>query len=192
MTLSYLIHEAMDFAALAHAGQSRKRGDIPYVSHAAAVGLMLQKAGMEEVVVAAGLLHDVIEDTGFGYDALEMRFGRVVAGLVQSVSEQDKSLPWTERKTAYIERLRTASRGALAIAAADKIHNMRSILLYGEGGGDPWAISKGDRSQQIWYYTTVFEIVDEKFGTGPREGFAELRDGFAATLGRFKALGEPV
>lgn len=174
MLYSRLVHSAMDFAALAHQAQRRKKADTPFISHCAMVGAMLQAAGLPETVVAAGLLHDIIEDTDVTLGELEEQFGSEIAELVNGVSEKSKSQPWAERKTGYLEKLRAAPDGSLAIVAADKIHNINSMLMHKEAGGDLWSISKGSQEQQLWYFRTVKEILHDRFGDSPPEGTAAL------------------
>lgn len=121
---------ALEFAALAHHVQTRKGAKhIPYISHPAMVGTILARAGFIEEVVIAGILHDIIEDTEFGYEDIAKRFGKQVADLVQDVSE-DKSLPYLERKQLYLDRLKTAPEEALAVSMADSMANLMSIEIY--------------------------------------------------------------
>ena len=127
---SSLLHRALEFAAIKHQGQFRRnpKEQVPYISHPACVGLMLARAGQDDEVVAAGILHDVTEDCGVTDAELVEKFSERVARLVNQVSEQDKSLAWEERKNAYRERLKTADVEAIAIAAADHIQNLRSLM----------------------------------------------------------------
>ena len=91
--------EALEFAALAL--ELRKEGlspqGIPYITHPAAVGLILTRAGMDEEVIIAGILHDVIEDTDKTHADIAASFGKRVADLVAEESE-DPSLPYAEMK----------------------------------------------------------------------------------------------
>jgi (p)ppGpp synthase/HD superfamily hydrolase len=68
-----LIDQAVEFAAYAHREQKRKGTEIPYISHPFAVGMILQQAGCEEEVVAAGILHDTLEDTELKHASLRIR-----------------------------------------------------------------------------------------------------------------------
>jgi (p)ppGpp synthase/HD superfamily hydrolase len=113
------------------------------------VGLILERAGFSEDVVAAGVLHDVLEDTRVTIEDLRAEFGQRVAELVNEVSEQDKSLPWEERKARYLEHLEGGSEEAKAITAADKIHNINSIILSLERGADIWNAFKRGREAQL-------------------------------------------
>lgn len=130
--------EALKFASLAHQDQKRKDSNrTPYISHPAAVGYILLQAGAREPVVIAGILHDVIEDTDFGYDDIKRRFGSVVADLVQGVSE-DTSLSYDARKDGYLEKLAGGSPEGCLISAADLLANSLDIQINLEEGDDLW------------------------------------------------------
>lgn len=151
MPYADLVHRALDFAAVKHREQVRKspEAEIPYLAHCAGVALVLTRHGMDEEVVAAGVLHDVVEDCGVTGEELEREFGARVRHVVEHCSEQDKSLPWEARKAAYIARLRTADGDARAVSAADKLHNMRSLLKSARLGLNPFANMKRGRDVQL-------------------------------------------
>lgn len=128
MTAAALVRRAREFAVERHRGQVRKGDGRPFITHPAAVARILRRHGMPGEVVAAGFLHDVLEDTPTPVQELERRFGRRVASLVREVTEPDKSHPWEFRKRAYLAHLRRASRGALAVSCADKLHNIGSLI----------------------------------------------------------------
>jgi (p)ppGpp synthase/HD superfamily hydrolase len=162
---SELVHRAMDRAAAAHDGHYRKEPDrkVPYVSHCAMVGRLLERAGFDEIVVAAGILHDAVEDTDLTREDLAVEFGDDVANLVAGVTEQDKSLPWAERKSLYLDQLRQGPEQALAIACADKIHNLWSLILYRRAGMDPWVLLKSGREAQIARFEAMAALFRERF-----------------------------
>jgi (p)ppGpp synthase/HD superfamily hydrolase len=172
---SELVHRAADFAARAHDGQYRKEKieKIPYVSHLAMVARLLEQAGFDEEVVAAGYLHDAVEDTGATSEELAARFGERVAALVDHVTEQDKSLPWAERKKRYLERLDRAPFEALALSCADKIHNLRSFVLYTRAGGEVWAIVKAGREAQLEQFDKLAALYRARFDHPLRVLFEE-------------------
>lgn len=146
-----LLKSALDWAAVWHSGQFRKYPDtqVPYMAHVAGVAAILSRHGFAERVVAAGALHDVIEDCNITFETLEERFGNDVAILVRHVSEGDKSLSWEERKRAYLEHFSEAPWEAQAISLADKIDNLESILVCARSIGDPWAMFKRGRDVQL-------------------------------------------
>jgi (p)ppGpp synthase/HD superfamily hydrolase len=146
-----LLKSAFDWAAIWHKDQLRKYPDaaVPYMSHVAGVAAILSRHGFSDDVVAAGALHDVIEDCGVTHAELEARFGRTVADLVRHVSEEDKSLAWEERKRLYLEHFSQKPWEAQAITLADKIDNFQSIIVCARSFGDPWKMFKRGRDVQI-------------------------------------------
>ncbi len=80
---SNLINRALKTAAKYHDGQTRKGTDVPYITHPIEVSRILQKHGMNEDVIAAGLLHDILEDTEMTEDELKEKFGTRILKLVK-------------------------------------------------------------------------------------------------------------
>jgi (p)ppGpp synthase/HD superfamily hydrolase len=153
-----VIEKALQTASKSHEGQYRKNTDIPYITHPVAVGMMLLKAGYSEEIVAAGILHDTVEDTPLTLEYLKKEFGANIAEMVEGSSEPDKTLPWKERKEHTIEYLKTASEEIRAVVSADKLHNIRSIIRdYEKIGEEVWKRFNAGKEQQKWYYTNVVE-----------------------------------
>ncbi len=146
-----LLKRALDSAAVWHKDQKRKYPNtvVPYVSHVAGVVAILARHGWDEEVQAAGALHDVLEDCGVTHDALSAKFGARVADLVRAVSEEDKSLPWEQRKAAYLAKFPGKAPAAQAITIADKIDNLTSIVVCARDHGDPWPMFKRGKEAQL-------------------------------------------
>jgi (p)ppGpp synthase/HD superfamily hydrolase len=123
------VERALRAAFEAHTGQLRKgSGSAPYMTHPVHVALILASAGYSEGVLQAALLHDVVEDCpGWTSARVAREFGRDVSELVAELTE-DKSKTWEERKRQQIEHVASMSDGALAIKAADKLHNLRTLV----------------------------------------------------------------
>src|SRR5687768_9004929 len=104
--MGLLLKRALDLAAVWHSGQHRKYpgASVPYLSHPAGVAIILARHGFSEVVLAAAVLHDVVEDTAATLEEIAAELGPDVAALVRDCSEEDKSLPWEDRKQRYLER----------------------------------------------------------------------------------------
>ncbi len=125
-----LVSEAADLAARRHNGMARKgRGNEPYINHLAEVASMLARVtdGADAELVAAGWLHDTIEDTGTTRAELAQKFGERVAALVVEVTD-DMSLAKTERRRKQIADAPHKSSGARLIKIADKISNIRARI----------------------------------------------------------------
>jgi len=158
---------ALVFATRKHAGQERKGTPVPYVSHLLGVaGLVLEAGGDEDLAIAA-LLHDVAEDCG-GVPMLNQvrrRFGKRVAHIVEGCSDAftTPKPPWRERKEPYIRHLRTADADTRLVSAADKLHNVRSIVAdYRALGEQIWERFQGKRDGTLWYYRALLDEFKRK------------------------------
>ena len=122
---------AYALAAEAHAGQTRKSGE-PYVSHPVAVATVLAELGLDDVVVASALLHDVVEDTGVTLDDVEQGFGPDVAHIVDGVTKLDR-IRFESREAQQAASMRkmlvamAKDLRVLLIKLADRLHNMRTL-----------------------------------------------------------------
>ncbi|MFP5106683.1 HD domain-containing protein [Neobacillus sp. C211] len=158
-----IVEKALQIASKSHRNQCRKNTDIPYITHPVTVGMMLMKAGYDDDIIAAGILHDTVEDTDLTLKDIEREFGLRIASIVEGCSEPDKSLPWKERKEHTIEFLKTASEEIRVVACADKLHNIRSILKDYEQQGDAvWNIFNAGKEHQAWYYTNIVDSLGHK------------------------------
>lgn len=155
------IARAVHFAAKKHAKQRRKGGDAePYTNHLAEVAeiLAVNTDGEDSNLVAAGLLHDTLEDTETTYDELVDGFGRDVADLVVEVTD-DKTLPKAERKRLQVEKASHKSDRAKMLKIADKISNLNSIL---NSPPKDWSL---DRKRE--YFDWAKQVVGGCAGVNP-------------------------
>lgn len=160
-----IIDQAIQFAAVKHAGQMRKSTAVPYISHPFAVAMLLQEAGHGTEVVAAGILHDTLEDTSATPEEILTLFGAGVLKLVEAASEPDKSLPWEARKRHTMSSLAQRSDDELAVIIADKLHNLRSIRLDVERHGEKvWGRFNRGKEHQAWYYQGIVRSVKDRQG----------------------------
>ncbi len=118
---SALVDRAYAFAVEVH---SRGNGDTP-IDHPVAVGRLLAERGHREEVVAAGLLHDVLEDTDVGAAEIRERFGSQVADLVWVMTEDSSILSYEQRKAEHRARIARHGAEVASIYAADKLAKMR-------------------------------------------------------------------
>jgi (p)ppGpp synthase/HD superfamily hydrolase len=153
-------NQAFLFAARMHAAQKKKGTDVPYLFHLMGVASLVLEAGGDEDMAVAALLHDVVEDCG-GVPMLKevrRRFGERVAHIVDGCTDAytTPKPPWRERKEQYIQRLRDEDDEVRLVSAADKLHNLRSILVdYRELGEPFWERFNGKREGTLWYYRTL-------------------------------------
>ncbi len=162
-----LLARAFRFAARAHAGQTRKGSDVPYLSHPIQVsGLVLAHGGTAELA-AVGLLHDTLEDcAGVTAAILEEHFGAAIServGLLTDLLEGDtpeKKSRWLDRKRHYLAKVGAADAGTRLVAACDKLDNLRSLVadvqVRGIAAFERFTASPG---QTRWYYEEVRHAV---------------------------------
>ncbi len=124
-----LVSKAADFAARAHVDQKRKGvKEEPYLNHLAEVACLLAESGADARLVAAGWLHDTVEDCGVTFATLETAFGADVASLVAEVTD-DKTLGKAESKRRQIAEAPAKSARARCLKIADKTSNLRALLV---------------------------------------------------------------
>jgi GTP pyrophosphokinase len=160
MTLTPRFTDAVAYALVAHGGQVRKGSPVPYLSHLLAVAAIVLEYGGDEDAAVAALLHDVVEDAG-GRPRLadvRARFGDTVAAIVDGCTDADTlpKPPWRGRKEAYIARVAAEPPAVQFVSAADKLHNVRSLLAdHFEVGSRLWDRFKGGKEGTLWYYRTL-------------------------------------
>ena len=125
-----LEERARDFAVEKHAGQKRKYTDEPYIVHPAEVVTILRRVPHTIEMLAAGWLHDVVEDQGVSFDEIQFLFGTKVMLLVKEVTDVTKPEDGNRgmRKAIECRRLATISPEGKTIKLADLISNTRSIV----------------------------------------------------------------
>jgi (p)ppGpp synthase/HD superfamily hydrolase len=132
---SPLVSATLAFARTEHAGQTRKGDGSPYIGHPIEVASLLHEAGFRETVIAAALLHDVVEDCGVFVTDLEERFGEEVAALVATLTADESIEGYAAGKDYHRAAVKWAGSPATAIYAADKLANLRSLTsAYREQG----------------------------------------------------------
>jgi (p)ppGpp synthase/HD superfamily hydrolase len=118
---------AVAFAEQRHDGQRRRYDRAPFIHHPLEVATLLRDAGAGDELVAAGVLHDVVEKASVSPGELEDRFGPRVAGLVCAVSENPAIAEYAARKAALREQVAYAGEDALMLFAADKLSKVREL-----------------------------------------------------------------
>ena len=145
---------AWRFADAAHAGQLRKANQAPYIRHPERVAQLTAEHGGDEAMVAAALLHDVLEDSPVEAEQLREPFGEDVTGLVVALSDDRAIEGYEQRKAALREQVREAGRRAALVYACDKLANCRDARrAFSEIGADGLAERLGiplDLRVRIW------------------------------------------
>lgn len=153
---------ALEFARAHHEGQRRDADDQPFVLHPQEVAKLLDEAGYPDHMVAAGALHDVIEDTDVEAEELEQRFGPDVARLVESLTDDPSIEGKAERRAALRRQVAQAGEEAPVVFAADKISKTRELRLKAERGD----LTDDDRAK-IEHYERSLEMLQEKLSGNP-------------------------
>lgn len=117
---------ALAYAARCHAGQVRESDGAPVIEHLSEVARLLRDAGCADVVIAAGLLHRVVQDTDVSASALTARFGATLSELVQAATV-DCVGSYPQRKAALREQIRNADQAAALLLAANEIAEVRAL-----------------------------------------------------------------
>ena len=134
---SPLVRSALEQARADHAGQTRNgSGGMPYVVHPITVAARLEELGYRDEVLAAALLHDVIEDSDTTLDELREKFGEDVAGMVGALTDDEALDSYRERKAEHRERVAAADAEAMAIYGSDKLTNVTTLRAAYEDEGD--------------------------------------------------------
>lgn len=167
LVLSDRYFEAVRYTSRAHANQTRKGGNISYMSHLLGVSSLIIEAGGDEDQAIAGLLHDVVEDQGGLWRLAEVRtvFGDRVADIVLGCSDSlddDEDGFWPiywERKQRYLDRLETEPAELVMVSIADKVHNSRALVTDLQAYGiEVFNKFHGSPREIIHYYRECFRI----------------------------------
>lgn len=132
-----LSQAAFSFARERHREDRRDADGAPFILHPLEVAQILARGGYPDSVVAAGVLHDILEKTGVTFEEIEHRFGRDVAQLVRTVSDPPGGGPWATRKARLRAQVGAAGADAAALFAADKLSKVREVRLAMLGDAPP-------------------------------------------------------
>lgn len=124
---SPLLARAHALAAESHGSQQRATDRAPFLDHVVEVGALLDDAGRDETLIAAGLLHDAVERGSLTERRLRAEMGNGIASLVLAVTEDSAISSFDERKRALREQVRAAGTRAITIFAADKLSDIRGL-----------------------------------------------------------------
>ena len=158
------IEKAIATAVKLHKNQKRNGdGTTPYIVHPVSVALIMAPYIKNEDVIAAAILHDVLEDTNIKHSEFKKLFGKKIYNLVKDVSDKNPKDSWHDRKDAYLKYLKQASKEACLIACADKIHNLTSMSdAYKKFGDSIWKRFSTSKEEKIKFYESVYKEVKKR------------------------------
>ena len=168
-----LVSEAIAFAVKAHDGMRRKKGESPYILHPMEAAVIVGTMSDDQNLIAAAVLHDVVEDAGITIEEIEKKFGIRVRELVESETEDKRAeLPpsdtWRIRKEESLNVLKnTDDIAVLIVWLGDKLANMRSIYRdFKVEGTQMWQrFNQKNVAEQAWYYRSIATLTERLSNT---------------------------
>ena len=162
------IEEATICAVIMHQGRVRRLKGVPFILHPMEVAQILSTMTDDEEIIAAGILHDIMEDTDGMTEEIERRFGERVASLVSFRlnnlhSGKEPSLTWKQRREEALLQLKNSQDiGVKMLWLADMLSNIRALAgAYSELGEDVWKqLDPDDPALYCWYFRSVAEQLD--------------------------------
>lgn len=167
-----LVTQAMVFAAQMHDGAVRKGSRIPYIVHPMEAAAIAATVTDDPHVLAATVLHDVMEDCGVSYEELVSRFGSRVADLVREDSQNlgaFANASWGACRREALRKIASAGRELKLIVLSDKLSNIRAIHRDFEREGAQMfrKFNQSDMRAHAWYYRSCTALVRDEFESTP-------------------------
>jgi len=163
-----ILEKAISFSIEKHSGMFRKSSNIPFIIHPMEAMSIAAGLTSDYEILAATVLHDVVEDTPVRIEEIKELFGERIASLVASDTEDKmRDIPpsesWMARKEATIIALKSASIDEKIIVLSDKLSNIRSIYQNVIHDGDAiWEkFNQKDKRLHEWYYRAIAENISE-------------------------------
>lgn len=174
-----IVKRALDFAYSAHSNGKRKGSGLPYIFHPIEVANIVATLTDDKEIIAAALLHDVVEDTDRTIDDIKYEFGRRVAAIVADESENKyvgtpKNETWKIRKIEQLQHFNECDISSKMVALGDKLSNIRSLRsdFYRLGDGVWQRFNQKDKNEHKWYYEKLVLILKRDFAD--TEAFKEF------------------
>jgi (p)ppGpp synthase/HD superfamily hydrolase len=158
---------AIRYAEKVHAGQVRRADGAPFILHPLEVAGLLYGAHARDEVVAAGVLHDVLEKTDADASELRRHFGHSVTTLVLAVSEDSEIRGYARRKAALRDQVSLAGREAMMVFAADKISKVRELALEAPATSAARPRSPKSRQRRLAHYRSCLSMLQDRMPKSP-------------------------
>jgi hypothetical protein len=156
---------ALKWAATLHRDQRRAVDFAPFILHPLEVAALLSGRGYDDEVIAAGLLHDVIEDTNITLDELHDRFGERVARIVVTVTEDPEIEDYAARKAALREQVAAADPETQIVFAADKVVKARELRA--QAARAEFLLDDPELRQRLEHYEACLRMLQSTTGEHP-------------------------
>ncbi|MGZ4271059.1 MAG: HD domain-containing protein [Solirubrobacteraceae bacterium] len=156
---------AIVFASRQHARQRRESDHAPFLLHPLEVGSLLSGRGFGDEVVAAGVLHDILEKTAVTAAELRRVFGAQIAGLVEAVSEDRAIGDYERRKAALRAQVAASGRDALALYAADKLAKARELRVL--AAREHVSLADPPLARRLTHYAESLRMIEAAPGQSP-------------------------
>lgn len=178
-----IFDKAAKFAIDAHQNTERRGKGFPYIIHVMEATEIVASMTNDPELLAAAMLHDVVEDTDVTEDEIRKEFGDRIADLVVGESDPEikgasETETWKARKEFVIERLAKEPRDAKIVALGDKLSNMRAIARdFDKQGDELWKIFHApDPHLHEWHYRGLAESLKDLEDTAAYKEFCYLID----------------
>ncbi len=173
-----LLNDAIVYAVVMHRLGMRKGTTMPYIVHPLEVMHILEVMTGDKHLMAAGVLHDVVEDTDATIENVYAKFGEDVGALVEGHTEMHKEDPWEKRKQEALAHLAQAEEREQMLVLADKLANVRAIARdYARYGENLWQRFKRGKDVQSWYYhAAVKAMAALEFDSAAAPFYKEFED----------------
>lgn len=157
--------EAARYAARLHGGQRRESDAAPFVLHPLEVAALLYNTGHPEPVVAAGILHDTLEDTDADKDELRRHFGDEIADIVAAMTEDPDIGAYDERKADLRRQVAAYGHAATAVYTADKVAKVRE--LRSRASHEEGLLRSDQGKRKLDHYLESLEMLEERAAQAP-------------------------
>lgn len=173
-----LFDRAVKFATEAHQGTERRGKGYPYLLHLMEAAIIVASITTDQELLAAAMLHDVVEDTEVTLEQVRAEFGERVAELVKNETAPDSDqLSWRQRKETQLAQLVAAPYDSKVVAIGDKLSNLRTLASDYEAIGDAlWSRfhAPGGKEDIAWYYRSIAEALSPLSATAPYKEYCQL------------------
>lgn len=162
LLLSIEVERALLLAIKYHMNQTRKGDGLPYLIHILEISKLLYGRGgpgLDPVIIASSLCHDLIEDTDCSEEVIQANCGDEVLRLVKALSN-DGTLEWKDKKKQYIKSVEAGGEKAMIVCLADKIVNIESLLkVFEKDGEEVWQRFNRGKNDKLWFEEEVFSML---------------------------------